>query len=292
MANHTIETCHAITQILYLWRSQTKAMEEFIERCRQNANVWASCQNESNNILEPGMLVSVSILNECSDSFTSADEKHQKASTWFFCWYRTYGYALPPWQSAVDSQHDISRQKAALHICPATEAIQTSTLRYHCQNSLQHWLSNPLELHQMGISSRISATHVLRHFCLSRIQPSVALPNCLSPTKTHRIWINRWRGVWEILEHFEEVNPWFTHLQGEWWKLIYYPLFCVEFMSTSIIKEYLRWMPKSNILMNSHFCYLVIGFTGAGSTASARSMPPLLYWIPVKSLKQFFGRSG
>ena len=61
-----------------------KAMEEFVESCRQNTNVRAIHQNESNDILEPGMLVPVSVLNKCSDSFTSTDEKCQKASTQFF----------------------------------------------------------------------------------------------------------------------------------------------------------------------------------------------------------------
>ena len=61
-----------------------KAMEEFVESCRQNTNVQASRQNESNDILEPGMLVPVSVLNKCSNSFTSTDEKRQKASTQFF----------------------------------------------------------------------------------------------------------------------------------------------------------------------------------------------------------------
>lgn len=172
-----------------------KAMEEFVESCRQNANVQASRQNESNNILEPGMLVPVSVLNKCSNSFTSTDEKRQKASTQFFA---------DTGLMAMLCRHDrvlwtanmTSAGKNQHYIFALLQMLfKTSTLRYYCQNSLQHWLSNPPELCQMGISSRISATHVFHHFCLSRIQPSVALPNCISSTKTHRIWINRWRGV-------------------------------------------------------------------------------------------------
>lgn len=62
-------------------------METFVEGCRSQAPRRAQRGQNSNiqdDHLEPGMQVPSSVLNECNDSFISADEKRQKASTQLF----------------------------------------------------------------------------------------------------------------------------------------------------------------------------------------------------------------
>ena len=50
---------------------------------RNNRSSWS--MEETEGLVELGMRVPVSVLNSCNESFTAADEKHQKVSLIFLC---------------------------------------------------------------------------------------------------------------------------------------------------------------------------------------------------------------
>lgn len=67
----------------FLSEAQLKDMEREVEtiRVRRPPKPKAS---EDNDAMEPGMSLPTSVLDECGNSFTAADEKREKASTEFF----------------------------------------------------------------------------------------------------------------------------------------------------------------------------------------------------------------
>lgn len=69
---------------VFMAEEDVKAMETFLENCRSRGHPSTSRPDDSDDIIEPGMQVPASVLNDCSNSFVAADEKRQKASTQFF----------------------------------------------------------------------------------------------------------------------------------------------------------------------------------------------------------------
>ena len=74
---------------MFLRQEDVDAMEHEVEELRRVHSVRSTrnCRSmvETEDLLEQGMRVPVSVLDSCNDSFTAADEKHQKVSLIFLC---------------------------------------------------------------------------------------------------------------------------------------------------------------------------------------------------------------
>ena len=74
---------------MFLRQEDVDAMEHEVEELRRVHSVRSTrnCRSmvETEDLLEQGMRVPVSVLDSCNDSFTTADEKHQKVSLIFLC---------------------------------------------------------------------------------------------------------------------------------------------------------------------------------------------------------------
>jgi hypothetical protein len=60
------------------------AIEEYVAACQARQPTHKSRQQDGTDVVEVGMKVPVSVLDEYSDSFQAADEKRKNASTKFF----------------------------------------------------------------------------------------------------------------------------------------------------------------------------------------------------------------
>lgn len=72
---------------IFIPAPEVQDIEAFVENCRSQGPRKVNHGQDSNTYedsFEPGMQVPSSILNDCNDSFISADEKRQKASTQLF----------------------------------------------------------------------------------------------------------------------------------------------------------------------------------------------------------------
>ena len=68
----------------FLSEEQVKAMEEKVKAARENHARRPAAPKDAEDVLEPGMGLPTSVLNDCNDSFVAADEKREKASTQYF----------------------------------------------------------------------------------------------------------------------------------------------------------------------------------------------------------------
>jgi len=68
----------------FMAEEDVNAMEEYVAACRARQPTHRSSQQDDADIVEAGMKVPASVLDECGDSFKAADEKREKASTKFF----------------------------------------------------------------------------------------------------------------------------------------------------------------------------------------------------------------
>ena len=74
---------------MFLRQEDVDAMEHEVEELRRVHSVRSTRNSrsmvETEDLLEQGMRVPVSVLDSCNDSFTAADEKRQKVSLIFLC---------------------------------------------------------------------------------------------------------------------------------------------------------------------------------------------------------------
>lgn len=66
----------------FLSEAEVKAMEDYVAEARENGT--APSTGDADDAMEPGMGLPTSVLDDCHESFTAADEKREKASTQFF----------------------------------------------------------------------------------------------------------------------------------------------------------------------------------------------------------------
>ena len=74
---------------MFLRQEDVDAMEHEVEELRKVHSVRSTRNSrsmvETEDLLEQGMRVPVSVLDSCNDSFTAADKKRQKVSLIFLC---------------------------------------------------------------------------------------------------------------------------------------------------------------------------------------------------------------
>ena len=84
------------TSSVFLRQEDVYAMEHEVEELRRVHSVRSTRNSrsmvETEDLLEQGMRVPVSVLDSCNDSFTAADEKRQKVSLIFVSGYFTNLY--------------------------------------------------------------------------------------------------------------------------------------------------------------------------------------------------------
>jgi hypothetical protein len=68
---------------VFLSEEDAKFMEDFVNNCRSKPPPRDHHNSDVEDGFEEGMKVPSSVLNDCNDSFTAADERHTKASTQF-----------------------------------------------------------------------------------------------------------------------------------------------------------------------------------------------------------------
>jgi hypothetical protein len=69
----------------FLSEEEVKAMEEYVAACRSTQPTQRPSQeDDAEDVVETGMRVPASVLDDCGESFKAADEKREKASTRFF----------------------------------------------------------------------------------------------------------------------------------------------------------------------------------------------------------------
>ena len=68
----------------FLPEEDVKDMEEYVAGCRSKQPTQRPSRDDAEDIVEAGMRVPASVLDDCGDSFKAADEKREKASTQYF----------------------------------------------------------------------------------------------------------------------------------------------------------------------------------------------------------------